>query len=152
MTAPRPVAAGPVSRRPAYADPRLLALVGAGGALGTAARALLEGRFAPPAGQCPWATLVINVTGSFLLGLLLEGLARSGADRGWRRAARLGAGTGFLGGYTTYSAFAVEAIRLAGPAAAAYALASPLLGMTGAAAGLLLARWLTAPRSSAVWP
>ena len=83
-----------------------------GGMLGTAARAQLEGAFAPPAGGWPWVTFAINLVGSFVLGALLEALSRTGRDVGWRRAARVGLGTGVIGGFTTYSTFIVETALL----------------------------------------
>jgi CrcB protein len=51
---------------------------------------------------------MVNLVGAFVLGLLLEGLVRRGPDVGRRRQLRLFAGTGFCGGFTTYSALAVE--------------------------------------------
>ncbi|MCE1180398.1 MAG: CrcB family protein [Micrococcales bacterium] len=125
---------------PAHHDPRLLLLVFLGGSLGTAVRAALEGAFPARAGGWPWATFAINVTGAFLLGLLLETLARRGPDSGWRRQVRLGAGTGLLGGYTTYSTFAVETARLTTPLAMGYAAGTAVLGCLAAAAGYAIAR------------
>jgi len=125
-------------------DPRVPAMVAAGGTLGTAVRALLERQFAPAAGAWPWPTFAINISGAFVLGLLLETLARHGTDTGTRRLIRLGAGTGFLGGYTTYSTFAVETIHLTAPTALAYAALSTLLGALAAASGFWLARRMPA--------
>ena len=115
----------------------------AGGALGTAIRAGIESAFpAQPAGW-PWATFLINVSGAFLLGLLLETLSRRGPDVGGRRLLRLGLGTGVMGGYTTYSTFAVETVRLIGSGAVlagiGYSLGSVVLGLVAALAGTLLA-------------
>jgi len=88
----------------------------------------------------PWGTLLINVSGSFLLGLLmgaLDGSTRPGAE-----ALRLAAGVGFLGAYTTFSTFEVEALRLVQRgqawAAAAYVAASVLAGLLAAWAGWAL--------------
>ena len=68
--------------------------------------------------------------------------------RGVRRYLRLGLGTGVMGGYTTYSSFAVETVRLFGEGGAAvfvgigYALGSVVLGLAAAFAGMwLAARW-----------
>lgn len=122
---------------------RLAALVALGGAVGTSARAGLEAAFAPEAGTWPWTTFAINLVGSFLLGVLLERLARSGPDDGWRRRVRVLVGTGVLGGFTTYSTFALEVDRLvdAGHAGlgVAYALGSVVLGVLASGAGILLA-------------
>ena len=132
--------------RAAHRHPGLLALIFVGGALGTGARAALaEVAPAAPAG-IPWTTLAINVTGSLLLGLLLETLARTGADRGWRRSARLTLGTGVLGGFTTYSTLAVETVQRLTTGSIVvglvYALGSVVLGVSAAAAGYLCARRL----------
>ncbi|GAB3603123.1 fluoride efflux transporter FluC [Microbacterium aureliae] len=122
---------------PQPVDPRTLALVVAGGAAGVAARAVL---LAPvtDAHAVPWATLGVNVAGSLLLGVVVGWLA----DRHPRLRALLG--TGMLGGFTTYSAFAVETVLwLREPwLAAALVAASVLAGVTAAAAGLWIGRRL----------
>jgi fluoride exporter len=122
---------------------RLAALVALGGAVGTSARAGLESAFAPEAGTWPWTTFTINLVGSFLLGVLLEHLVRSGPDDGWRRRVRVLVGTGVLGGFTTYSTFALEVDRLVDVGrpglGVAYALVSVVLGVVAAGAGILLA-------------
>ena len=56
-------------------QPALVGLVVVGGTVGTALRDRLETVFATPAGELPWATFGINVSGAFLLGLLVEVLA-----------------------------------------------------------------------------
>ncbi|MEW1954799.1 CrcB family protein [Terrabacter sp. NPDC080008] len=134
-----------------HRHPGLLVLIFLGGALGTSARAALEDAApAQPAGV-PSTTLAINVVGSLLLGALLEVLARTGPDAGWRRAARLTLGTGLLGGFTTYSTFAVETVQRLSPDTYAvglvYALVSIALGIAAAAGGYVLARRLTGLRS-----
>lgn len=131
-------------RGPAWAPVlRLSLLVAAGGAVGTAARAHLEATFAPPPGGLPWITLTINLVGSFALGLLLELLLHAGPDRGWRKAVRLGCGTGVIGGFTTYSTFVLEIDQLTRDGhlavAASYALVSVLAGLVAAGAGVLAA-------------
>ena len=119
-----------------------LLLIGAGGAVGTALRFTLEGAF-PAAGQSwPLATFVINLSGAFLLGVLLEALALLGQDRGWLRRIRFCVGTGILGGFTTYSTFMVETILLGRggeyATAFAYTAASLVLGVAGAGAGMVV--------------
>ena len=88
----------------------------------------------------PWATLVINVTGSFLLGLVL-GVAMA---RGWSPTVVAGLGTGFLGAYTTYSTFSFETFDLARQervgAAAAYVAVSIACGIAAAGAGWAVGR------------
>ncbi|AXE39807.1 fluoride efflux transporter FluC [Acidipropionibacterium virtanenii] len=122
----------------------LALLVGAGGCLGTLVRALLEGAFGAGHGHFPAMTLAINLVGSAVLGLLLEGLARTGEDAGIRKAVRLGVGTGVIGGFTTYSTFAVETDRLLGGGSPVlglvYAVVSVSAGLVCAAAGILCAR------------
>lgn len=124
----------------------LALLVAAGGCVGTLLRALLEDAFGASHGQFPWTTLAINLLGSVVLGLLLEGLARTGDDEGPRKGVRLGVGTGVIGGFTTYSTFAVEADRLIGGGfpviGLVYAVGSVAAGVLCAAAGVAVARGL----------
>jgi CrcB protein len=80
------------------------------GAVGTGCRYLLSGwvpRFTGPA--FPWGTLAVNVIGSFLLGLLMQ-LALS--TELVSPDTRVVLGVGFLGGFTTYSSFNYETLRL----------------------------------------
>lgn len=120
--------------------PLRLALVAAGGAIGTAARLGL-GLLLPTATGIPWATLIANVLGAFLLGILAARLPGSSARR-------ILLGTGVLGGFTTYSALAVGTVQLWHDQpllAAGYALGSVVLGLAAAITGLRVAR----PRSRA---
>jgi fluoride exporter len=117
--------------------------VAAGGALGSIARfgAAQVGRSVAPAS--PWmATLAVNVLGSLAIGFLFAWfLARPAPD--W---VRLGLTTGLLGGFTTFSAFSIEALELARvagvPGAAAYVAASLGLGLGACAVGLWAGRTL----------
>ncbi len=124
--------------------PAWLGVIFLGGAAGTATRAALEGAFPAAPGQWPWTTFWLNVSGALVLGILLEVLAGTGPDRGWRRGVRLGAGTGFLGGYTTYSSFALETFGLiradAWLIAVGYALGSVVLGLVVAFLGARVVR------------
>ncbi|MHC2998352.1 CrcB-like protein [Microbacterium sp. HJ5] len=115
-----------------------LGYVVVGGALGVVARAGILAAVSDEA-IVPWVTLAINAVGSFALGVVVGLLD----DR--HPHARAFLGTGVLGGFTTYSAFAVEtAVWFATPAlAAALAGASVLAGVTGALAGLVVGRLLT---------
>lgn len=61
--------------------------------------------------QFPWGILVINVTGSFVMGLVAGYLAFK-AGAAWSQSARLFLTTGVLGGYTTFSAFSLDAATL----------------------------------------
>lgn len=127
--------------RPVHLRAGNIALVFAGGVLGTLARYLLS-LVIPAWNGLPVPTFAINVTGAFLLGLLLVSLTHAGPDRGVRRALRLFLGTGFLGGYTTYSAFAVDADGLIASAdlgaAALYGLATVLVGAAATFGGVAL--------------
>lgn len=118
----------------------LLGLVFVGGVCGTWVRAELSNRFPVAADAWPWTTFWINVSGAFVLGVLLGLLARLGDDSGWRRRVRLGLGTGVLGGYTTYSTFAVEVVERQRDSlillSTGYALASLVCGVLAAAIGL----------------
>ena len=99
----------------------------------------------PTPAQVPLATLGINVVGAFLLGVLLELLARHGSDDRRSRRIRLGLGTGGLGGFTTYSALATETVTLGAVhpvLASAYGLGTLIIGAAASAAGISLARAL----------
>lgn len=128
--------------RPLHLRPTAIAVVAAGGTMGTAAREAISWVAPAPAG-IPVAILAVNVTGAFLLGLLLEALVRRGPDQGRRRMLRLLLGTGVLGGFTTYSALAADAAGLIGDgrlgAGAGYALVSVLVGAAATAAGIVVA-------------
>ncbi|MBS1675444.1 MAG: CrcB family protein [Actinobacteria bacterium] len=120
--------------------PARLVLVTAGGAIGTAARIGLGLALPAPAttgiGTIPWATLIANVVGAFLIGVLAARLPGSSSRR-------LFLGTGVLGGFTTYSSFAVGSVTLwhASPwLAAGYAIGSLVVGLAAAALGLAIAR------------
>ncbi len=122
---------------------RWIPLILLGGAVGTVARAILEASFPAAPAALPWTTLLINVIGSFVLGVLVEALSAAGPDQGARRAVRLTLGTGVLGGFTTYSTFMVEtADRLRDGhvlIALAYLVGSVVIGLTAAGLGISIA-------------
>ncbi|PZE63706.1 MULTISPECIES: CrcB family protein [unclassified Curtobacterium] len=138
--------------RPVHLRPAAVALVALGGAVGTAARALLAEAL-PAVDGISWTILGINVVGAFCLGVLLEDLARRGPDVGRRRTVRLVVGTGVLGGFTTYSTLADDTARLldAGRwgAGSGTALLTVLLGLVAAVAGIALAAALRRRRPAA---
>lgn len=80
-----------------------------GGALGAGARYLVGRLLAAVTGTgFPWGTLAVNLSGGLLMGLLVGSLARGDGGEG----ARLFLGVGVLGGFTTFSAFALDAVTL----------------------------------------
>ncbi|MFZ8756193.1 fluoride efflux transporter FluC [Microbacterium sp. HMH0099] len=112
---------------------RDVGLVALGGTLGTAARAGL-GLVAGDLG--PALVPLINVAGAFLIGILF-GIGSRMPPTPRSRRTQLFVGTGVLGGFTTYSALAVEA---ADPALLGWGIATVVLGTGAAWAGLLLGR------------
>jgi fluoride exporter len=90
----------------------------------------------------PWGTFAVNVTGSLAIGLVMTLLVARGADPAYQ----LLLVTGFLGGYTTFSAFSFEALTLfearRWDAAALYVIGSVVLGLLATALGLGLGRLL----------
>lgn len=119
---------------------RAAVLVGVGGVAGTLARYEVS-LLLPEAHGWPLATLAVNVSGAFLLGLLLELLARAGTSSAGHRSVRPLLGTGFLGSFTTYSSFAVEVERLlatgSGGIAAGYVAVSLAAGLAACIAGMV---------------
>lgn len=110
-----------------------------GGAAGTLARALLSAWMLRVMGPAfPWGTLAVNLVGSFLMGLLTQ---VSFARPDLSPALRLGATTGFLGGFTTYSAFNQDTLRLLEEGAHAAALTNVAGTLLGALAAGALGMW-----------
>ncbi|MDB5469119.1 MAG: fluoride efflux transporter CrcB [Caulobacter sp.] len=118
-----------------------LFLVAAGGAAGAVAR-YLTGTLTLRWGGWPWATLTVNVLGGLLMGMLIGTLAlRGGAEQ---ERLRLLLGVGFLGGFTTFSAFSLEVVGMIErrdiASAAGYSLVSVIASVAAVFAGLMLAR------------
>lgn len=109
-------------------------MVAAGGAAGAVARFLL-GMSVASMVPGPWPTLVVNVLGSLVIGLMIGALAGSDWFESWGRFLLV---TGLLGGFTTYSAFAMDAVVLISQgrwlSAGTY--------VTTTAIGCVLAAWL----------
>jgi fluoride exporter len=117
-----------------------LTQVALGGALGAVARFVTVAAAARVFGPgFPWGTLAVNVVGSFLMGILFVWLEA----RGLMRLAPL-LMAGVLGGFTTFSAFSLDVLKLweagAAGAAAGYALASVGLSVGALVAGVMLMR------------
>lgn len=111
----------------------LVVLVAVCGGLGAAARLLVDAGIRRRERNFPVGTMIINISGSLLFGAL-AGWAASGLPAAVGDAA----GTGFLGGYTTFSTACVEVVRLAreGRVVAAFGHAAGTLVLgTAAAAG-----------------
>ncbi len=142
--------------RPVHLRLSYLGLAFVGGTAGTAAREAVSLGM-PAVGGVPWAILTVNILGAFLLGLLLDSLARSGPDEGWRRRARILVGTGFMGGFTTYSALAADTAGLLGAGhggasspgvGLAYGVGTVLIGGLATFAGIATATALHSRRES----
>ncbi len=131
----------PEGPKPAFAQPRLILYVLLGGAIGAAGREGLS--LAMPAdGGVPWAVFIVNVCGAFIAGFLLTALAARTPETPARRDFRLFAGTGMMGGFTTYSSLATDSARLYetdAVIATTYALGSVVAGVVTALLGVLLA-------------
>lgn len=116
---------------------RALALVATGGALGCVLRYLVGAWVVR--GDYPWATLVVNLVGSFAIGLAMFGAL----ERGWLSpSAHLLLVVGVLGGFTTMSSFAYESVALVEDEKMGRAAAYVLLTVAGSLGMTLLARAL----------
>lgn len=121
-----------------------LLLVGAGGFFGAISRYLLDGWVSGiTGGAFPWGTFVINITGSFVLGLLYAlSIERAAISPDIRPPVLVG----FIGAYTTFSTLTLESWRLIEDGSVALGLAniagSMVVGMVAVVAGLTLGRAL----------
>ena len=116
-------------------------LIGLGGALGAMARHAVDEVAVPQLGSSLTATFIVNISGSFVLGLLVGLLASHPA---WPEETRIFLAVGFLASYTTFSTLSVATIELLEngdlSSAAVNLGASVLLGLTAAAAGIVFGR------------
>jgi CrcB protein len=120
---------------------RDVAMVAAGGAIGAVMRYLVGKAMGPQAdATVPWHTLLVNVTGAFVLGLLIAVAARHGWPAWWRPFIAVGV----LGGYTTFSTYSIESVELMmrgqTGVGLGYALGSLLVGLVAAWLGLMVGR------------
>lgn len=120
-----------------------LIAVAAGGAIGAVCRysvGLLAANLV-----FPWGTMIVNIAGSFLMGLLMAAFAQV-----WdaSQATRLFLTVGILGGFTTFSAFSLDSILLLEKgqtlAAVFYIVASVILSLGALALGMMLIRMIQA--------
>lgn len=127
---------------------RVPVAVAAGGVLGAEARFLLGVLFPQAPGGWPWTTFWINVTGCALIGVLLTVLA---ATRRPHPLLRPLLGVGVLGGYTTFSTWAVDVVDLAVAGrpgtALVHVLVTPVAAVLACALGIGVARRCTGGRS-----
>jgi CrcB protein len=121
----------------------VLALISLGGALGSLARWGTSAAWPGGDAHCAWATLQVNVLGAALIGLLMVLVRRSGTEG---RYARPFLGVGVLGGYTTFSTYALDAheMLLTGHVARAggYLVGTVVLGLLAAWFGIAVGRGL----------
>lgn len=119
-----------------------LLLIGLGGFAGAVARYVIDVRIASATGGAyPWGTLVINLSGSFVIGLLFALIIeRSALPAEWRGPLMIG----FLGSYTTFSTLALESWRMiedgAWLAGGGNLLGSVVFGMLAVIGGVALGR------------
>jgi CrcB protein len=122
-----------------------LVLIAAGGAAGAVVRYLVDGWVSELTGASfPFGTLVINLTGAFVLGVAFALTAEATILPAWTRGPLM---IGFIGAYTTFSTFMLESWRMWEDGAVALALAnlagSTVLGLVAVVAGLTLGRALS---------
>jgi CrcB protein len=118
----------------------LIASLIVGGGLGAVARYLKDGYIEDRiAGVFPWGTLIINVSGSLILGVV-TGLA---LEHGLGEISKVAIGTGLCGAFTTFSTFSYETVRLLEEGSVRQAVKnvaiSTVFGLAAAALGIALA-------------
>ncbi|HXV92669.1 MAG TPA: fluoride efflux transporter CrcB [Pseudonocardia sp.] len=121
--------------------PDLLGAIAVGGALGAEARYGLGLALPHAAGGFPWSTLLVNLSGCFLIGILMVVVTDLAEPH---RLVRPFLGVGVLGGYTTFSTYSTELVQLLdagrpGPALA-YLVVTPFGALAAAWAGSALTR------------
>ena len=119
----------------------LWALVALGGALGAMSRYAVDRSVSAVVGPTVLGTFAANISGSFLLGLVL---AAASGRLGLSEEARIFMAVGFLGSYTTFSTLTVASVLLAGDGdwmrAATNIVGSVLVGVVAALAGIVVGR------------
>jgi CrcB protein len=125
---------------PPHLPPGVVAAVAAGGALGALARWAIGEALPHGTDRFPWSTFTVNVAGCFLIGILMVLVVERWSHR---PLARPFLGTGVLGGFTTFSTYAVDTRGLLAAGepglAAAYLLGTLAVGLVAVVAGLRLA-------------
>ena len=127
---------------------RLAAVIALGGAAGAVARWAIGDEWPVRTGAFPWSTLAINVAGCLAIGVLMVLMEEVLAGRVYVRPLL---GVGFLGGFTTFSTFAVETHNLLGERpllALTYYFGTPAAAVLAAILGAALATAVLAARAS----
>ena len=123
----------------------ILATISAGGALGALARYGLASAWPHPPGRFPWATFVTNVTGCFLIGVLMVIITEVWTAH---RLVRPFLGVGVLGGFTTFSTYLLDTRTLVvadrAPLAVVYLFGTLAAGIVAVWLGIAMARQLIA--------
>lgn len=119
---------------------RTLLFIGIGGAAGSIFRWFISQWTVSLLGSgFPWGTFIVNFIGCLLIGLIIQVTDRSGISAEWR----LLLATGFCGGFTTFSAYALENLRMLESGNyqgfLIYALGSVAAGVVGIFAGIKIA-------------
>ena len=126
-------------------------IIMAGGAIGTLSRYLISLWALPISSELPWGTIIINVTGSFIIGFFGT-LTLAAGKYPVSENLRLFIMVGLCGGYTTFSAFSLQTLVLAQAGhwgrATGYVAASVVLCLLAVLLGHLLASWLNQLRGS----
>lgn len=121
--------------------PGPMAAIGGGGALGTLARFGVERAMSPATQGFPWGTFTVNITGSFILAVVVTLVADHLPEDRWLRPF---VAVGFCGGFTTFSTFALQIDQQARyrhlGSASAYLTASVVVGIGAAMLGSALVR------------
>jgi CrcB protein len=139
----------PGSRTEWTQHPLVLPAISAGGAAGAAARYGLEQAWSTGVGGFPWATLATNAAGCMLIGLLMVQVVEVGAAH---PLVRPFLGVGVLGGFTTFSTYAVQTRGLWATGSQAsslvYVVSTPVLALVMVTLGVLTARGLHRRRTA----
>ncbi|GAA2207569.1 fluoride efflux transporter CrcB [Nonomuraea monospora] len=128
----------------------VLAAIAAGGALGALARHGLQSALPSGAADFQWATFLVNVSGCLLMGVLMVVITEV---RKAHRLVRPFLGVGVLGGYTTFSTYAVDVQRAVAAGAPVtgllYLAATVLAALAAVTAGVWLTRRVASVRAGA---
>jgi CrcB protein len=135
-------------RATAVRDPRELAAIFAGGAIGTLLRALTGKALTPSPTGWPWATFLVNLVAAFLLGYVATRLLERLPVSNYRRPFL---GTGVCGGLSTFSTMDVEIIRLAQHGAWLVTISYAAASLLGGLAALHVATMLVRRRAVLAW-